>query len=257
MQKLLRSLLLLVGTANLLFAVGFFTRMSWAITLWPWPEGRLTYIFIASILAAIGAAVLWIAVAREWAALAPGSLNLLIMLGGIGGFLFSLSAQAEWSYLRPFAVAFALLAVFNLLLFLAAWRYSPPEPQPTPWPVLVSFILFTAVLIWVGISLIRQTPGIMPWPLSPESSVIIGWIFFGDAFYFLYALLRPSWPFSRAQLWSFLAYDLVLIGPLVAHIRTVPPELLDNLLIYIAILIYSGGLAIYYLFLNRATRVLL
>jgi hypothetical protein len=67
--------------------------------------------------------------------------------------------------------------------------------------------------------------------------------------------LRPSWPFSRAQLWSFLAYDLVLIGPLVAHIRAVPPELLSNLLIYIAILVYSGGLAIYYLFLNRATRV--
>jgi hypothetical protein len=194
-------------------------------------------------------------IAREWAALAPGSLNLLVMLGGIGGFLFSLSAQAEWSHLRPFAVAFALLAVFNLLLFLATWRYSPSERQPTPRPVLVSFILFAAILAWVGIALIRQTPGVMPWPLTPESSVIIGWIFFGDAFYFFYALLRPSWPFSRAQLWSFLAYDMVLISPLVAHIRVVQPELLSNLLVYIAILIYSGGLAVYYLFLNRTTRV--
>jgi hypothetical protein len=255
MQKLLRSLLLLAGLANFVFAVGFFTRTSWALNLWPWPEGRLTYIFIASILAAIGAAVLWIALAPEWAALAPGSLNLLVMMGGIGAFLFSMSAQAEWSHLRPFAGAFALLAVFNLLLFMASWRYSPSERQPTPRPVLVSFILFTVVLIWVGISLIRQTPGVMPWPLRPESSVVIGWIFFADAFYFFYALLRRSWPYSRAQLWSFLAYDLVLIGPLVAHTRTVQPELLANLLIYIAILVYSGGLAIYYLFLNRITRV--
>lgn len=254
-ERIFRLLLFFVGASNFILAVGFFFRAEWATGLWPWPDGRLTYIFIASMLAAVGAAVLWIAVARDWAALAPGALNLLVMMGGIGGFLFSLSAQGEWGHLRPYAVAMILLALFNLLLFWLARNYTPPERLLTPRPVFISYILFTAVLLLVGVALIRQTPNIMPWPLKAETATIIGWIFFADAFYFLYALLRPLWPFSRAQLWSFLAYDLVLIGPLAAHIPAVQPELLVNLLVYLAILVFSGGLAIYYLFLHKATRV--
>ena len=61
--------------------------------------------------------------------------------------------------------------------------------------------------------------------------------------------------YARAQLWSFLVYDLVLIMPFLAHFAVVKPELLPSLLIYTAVLIGSGAMASYYLFVNKATRV--
>jgi hypothetical protein len=151
-------------------------------------------------------------------------------------------------------VGCGLFAVFNLWLFLWSRRLPVAETQPTPRLVSISYAAFAAVLILVGGALVLKTPNVFPWPLKPETSVVFGWIFIGDAFYFLHALLRRTWQSARAQLWSFLAYDLVLIGPFLAHLAVVKPELLTSLLVYMAVLVYSGGLAIYYLFINRATR---
>jgi len=50
-----------------LFALvsGFLVQAPWATGLWPWPAKPLSYIFIASILAAIAVPVLWIALTGE------------------------------------------------------------------------------------------------------------------------------------------------------------------------------------------------
>ncbi|MFT3890440.1 MAG: hypothetical protein QM730_02300 [Anaerolineales bacterium] len=94
----------------------------------------------------------------------------------------------------------------------------------------------------------------LPLDLNPDSSIIFGCIFLGDAFYFLYGLLRPNWGNACGQLLSFLAYDLVLIVPFVLLINTVKPGHMLNLIVYIAVLVYSGGLAVYYLFVHPQTR---
>jgi hypothetical protein len=91
--------------------------------------------------------------------------------------------------------------------------------------------------------------------LNPNSSTIFGCIFIGDAFYFLYGLFRPRWQNARGQLLSFLAYDLVLILPFLALFNAVKPEHLVSLIVYVSILIYSGALAVYFLFLNPPTRL--
>ena len=96
---------------------------------------------------------------------------------------------------------------------------------------------------------------IFPWALDPKSSVVFGCIFLGDAFYFLYGLFRPRWHNALGQLLSFLAYDLVLIFPFLALFKTVKPEYQLNLIVYVAVLLYSGALAVYYLFINTGTRV--
>jgi hypothetical protein len=86
----------------------------------------------------------------------------------------------------------------------------------------------------------------------------------------MYALIRPQWNNARAQLWSFLAYDLVLLGPFVIRLLKIaglpvdqlmgyevklpPPELWRNLLVYTLVLLYSAGLGIYYLLINPQTR---
>jgi hypothetical protein len=85
--------------------------------------------------------------------------------------------------------------------------------------------------------------------------VIFGCIFLGDAFYFLYGMFRPQWHNALGQLLSFLAYDLVLIIPFIGLLNTVKPERYVNLVVYLAVLLYSAGLAIYYLFINTQTRL--
>jgi hypothetical protein len=46
----------------------------------------------------------------------------------------------------------------------------------------------------------------------------------------------------------------VLIVPFLGLLNTVKPERFINLVVYTAVLIYSGGLAVYYLFINPQTR---
>jgi hypothetical protein len=95
---------------------------------------------------------------------------------------------------------------------------------------------------------------IFPWAVKPDTSVLFGSIFVGDAFYFLYGLLYPRWHNALGQLLSFLAYDVVLIISFLQLFGNIKPEFIASLILYIVVLLYSGGLAIYYLFISPATR---
>jgi len=103
--------------------------------------------------------------------------------------------------------------------------------------------------------LLFQIPNAFAWKLIPTSSALIGCFFLAASCYFLYGLLRPSWQNACGQLWAFLAYDLVLIIPFLLRFASVSPERLPSLLINTAVLVYSGALALYYLFVNKATRM--
>ena len=118
-----------------------------------------------------------------------------------------------------------------------------------------SFVVFIIALLIVSIQLIFQVPNVIPWAITPELSVVIGWMFLGAAAYFVYALLRPSWNNSAGQLAGFLAYDVVLIVPFLQRLPTVAPQSQAGLIVYTAVVVYSGLLAFYYLFISKATRV--
>jgi hypothetical protein len=146
-----------------------------------------------------------------------------------------------------------LIAAASGIAFFWSRRIPLHDSRPTPLPVRVSFGIFAAALILTGGALVFRTP-VFPWELNPDSSVIFGCIFIGDAFYFLHAFFYPRWHNALGQLLSFLAYDLVLIGPFLALFRTVEPEHQVSLIVYVAVLLYSGGLAVYYLFIHPQTR---
>jgi hypothetical protein len=124
-------------------------------------------------------------------------------------------------------------------------------PRPVRW----SFMFFVIALILAGGALVLKTPNILPWRLTPELSVVCGWIFIGAATYFAYSLLRPSWHNTVGQLAGFLAYDVILIVPFLQRLPTIAPEFQISLIFYTIVVTYSGLLAIYYLFLNSATRI--
>lgn len=255
MNRLVRIIQVVAGSLALVLAVGFFLQTSWALSIWPWPTSRLSNIFISSIMAAIGAPVVWIGLSGEEAAVTGGALNLGVTY--LGGAIFSFQSYARAAS-RPvlvFGIACAALAALCIGLIVWSLRLDFADSRPLPVLVRISFAVFCVTLVLVGGALVLKRPRIFPWPLSDEQSVLYGWIFLGAACYFLYAVLKPGWGNAQGQLLGFLAYDLVLIVPFIQHFATVTPDLRLSLTVYTSVVVYSGLLAAFYLFANPATRL--
>jgi hypothetical protein len=250
----LRIALTVSGLLGIVVAGGFFAQVTWATTLWPWPVAPLSYAFIASILAAIAIPVLWIAVSGETAAMLGGAANLAVMYAGMFVYVLTIAGDAGEPQLWPYAVVFAVAGAISAVAIARtrhdAWR----DPRPTPAPVRRSFAAFAVILTAVGIALICRAD-IFPWTLPSESSVMFGLVYLGAAVYFLYGVLRPHWANAVGQLAGFLAYDLVLLAPFLEHFGVAQGGNLISLVVYVALVLYSGGLAAYYLFVHEATRV--
>jgi hypothetical protein len=251
-MSLIRTLTLVGGLVILALAVGFIFQVPLALSLWPWPDGPLAHLFIGSILAAVSAAAFWIGGTGELGALPAGALNVLVIAATTSVYFFQLAWQGRPNML-PFGSAALFMALTGGAVFLWSRRLPLGDPRPTPMLVRISFGIFIASLFLAGGALIFRAP-IFPWPLNPDTSIVFGCIFLGDAFYFLYGLLRPRWHNAMGQLLSFLAYDLVLIVPYLKLFQTVKPEHLLNLGVYVAVLLYSGAIAVYYLFIHPKTR---
>lgn len=254
MRLIARTLLVVGGIGMIILAIGFFFQMEWATNYWMWKDGPLSLTFVAAMQMAIAGAMIWIAISNQISALAAGALNLIVMLSGSAWYLFQRSDEPEMGYLAGYAVAFLIFAVFNLFLFIYCFGLPVLDKRPLPGMVRFSFVIYVLLLLVLGISLLRRPEVLFPWPLNPDTSVLFGWMFIGDAAYFLFAILFPVWANGKAPLWSFLLYDLVLIGPFLNHFQYVKPEHRSSLTVYTLVLIYSALVSIYYLFINRQSR---
>ncbi len=252
-MKLLRGITIVGGLVIFIFAFGYIFQLPFAVTTWPWEDGRYSFLFVGSILAAISAAALWVGWTGEFGALPAGALNIFVIAITTSIYFFKLVSQGR-SDLTLYGLLSALSAVVSLIAIFWSLRIPLKDSRPMPKLVRTSFWIFIASLLLAGGALILQVP-IFPWALNPDTSVIFGCIFLGDAFYFLYGMFRPQWHNALGQLLSFLAYDLVLIIPFIGLLNTVKPERYVNLVVYLAVLLYSAGLAIYYLFINTQTRL--
>jgi len=96
---------------------------------------------------------------------------------------------------------------------------------------------------------------VLPWDAPREVTIIYGWAFLGSAVYFIYGLIYPKWSNAAGQLLGTLAYDLVLIGPLIGHFSHIDQERRINLIIYTAAVVYSAAVAVFYLFIHPPTRL--
>ena len=242
------------GVAALVLAAAFCLRWGWATDLWPWPDSRLSFIFIGSILAAIAVPLLWIAISGELAAVAAGGIDLGVMYGGMTVYVLALLGDPGQPDLAPYAAVFGAGALASLAAWRAGSRIALVDRRPMPAPVRVSFAVLAAILIPAGTGLVLQED-VFPWPLRDESSVMFGLVFLGAAVYFLHGVAYPSRANAIGQLAGFLAYDLILIGPFLGHFGKAEGGDLTSLVVYTAVIVYSGALAVYYLFVHRATRL--
>jgi hypothetical protein len=251
-----RYFMLLIVFVQIIAAAAILLRVPFVLELWQFPNTTpLSFMFIASIFAVAAASTLWCLFAKEDGALAGIGLDYLVILTPLALFSFQVGSSTGSNGLIVYGVSCVLGALFGLYL-LQQTRNIPITPTP-PMPALVriSFIVFVIALIIAGGALVLKTPNILPWSVTPELSVVCGWMFIGAAAYFAYAVLRPSWHNAAGQLAGFLAYDVVLILPFLQRLPTIAPELRLSLYIYTAVVTYSGLLAIYYLFINRGTRI--
>ena len=256
MAKVMRYALLFICAIQFLLAVAFFMQLPLAVSLWPFPGTTpLTFIFISSIFAAAAASTLWAAATENYGALAGIGLDYLAILLPVSILSFQLGASSGNSQMTGYGIACVFGALFGLGLVLWSSRIPIDRTRPVPNFVRWSFVIFIVALLIVSTRLILKAPNAIPWTITPELSVVIGWMFFGAALYFVYALLRPGWLNAAGQLAGFLAYDVVLIVPFLTRLPTTSPENLPGLIIYTGVVIYSGLLAIYYLFIHKATRL--
>lgn len=254
MDRAFRFVLFAVSVVQIAFALAFALQLPVITQGWPVPNtGPLSFIFIGSIFLAAAAATLWCLYVRENGALVGVVLDYIVIFVPLAIFVFQIAGGD--SGLTLLGISLAAGALFGLVVLLWSRRFPINDPRPQPRLVRVSFMFFVVTLIVVGGLLVLKVPNILPWPVSPESSVIYGWMFLGAAAYFTYSLLRPSWINTGGQLAGFLAYDVVLIGPFLTRLPTIAPDFRPNLIIYTVVVIYSGLLAIYYLFIKADTRM--
>jgi hypothetical protein len=250
----LRVGLLGICAVQFVFAIAFVWQWPLAISLWPFPGTTpLTYVLVGAFFAAAGAATLWATATGSDRALAGIGIDYVVSLTPVTVLLIQLTAESD-AFIGP-AVSCALAALFGLGLLLWSVRTPARDARPLPTPVRWSFVLFVGALVLAGVSLIAGIPNVIPWRITPELSAFIGWLFLGSAAYFAYGLLRPGWTNAAGQLIGFLAYDVALVWPLLSRFATVPPEQYLSLLIYTAVVTYSGLLAAYYLLVHRPTRI--
>ena len=256
MAKVFRYFLLMVCVVQFFFGVAFFLQWPFAVSLWPFSGTTpLTFMFISSIFAAAAASTAWAVLSGNMGALAGIGLDYLTILAPVGVYSFQLAARGGEARMALYGVACVLGALFGLGLFLWSARLPLDRSRAIPRPVRWSFVFFIVALLIVGGRLALQVPNSIPWAITPELSVVMGWMFLGAAVYFAYGLLRPAWANAAGQLVGFLAYDLVLIVAFLSRLPATSPENRLGLTIYTAVVALSGLLAIYYLFLNGATRL--
>jgi hypothetical protein len=256
MNRYLSLAMIVSGVALLLLGLGFLLQLSWVTWVWPWTIANpLSYTFLASICAAIAAPIIWIGLKRETAAMAGGAINLFVTGAAMAVFCFQLyAADNSRQGILIFAIVSAVFALTCIWLFWTSYKLPFVDEKPMPTMVRFSFAFFALALLLTGGALVLKTPNIFPWNLTEELRVMYGWIFLGAMCYFIYAVYKPKWSNAQGQLLGFLAYDLVLIVPFLLHFRDVAPEHVLSLIIYIGVLLYSGALAVWFLFINKETR---
>ena len=246
-----RGLLVLAGLATLVGAVGFLLGWRDVTRIWPFLGYGLVPVFLASILAAIAAPVIWIGLSGEFAALRGGAANLLVSGGGIAAYGLSQSWGDPAGRVQIFAIIHLSVAMVAFLLLVVSQGIGWRDDRPTPPIVRIAFGIFGLGLVTTGTSLVLRQD-VFPWPLDDNTSIVYGLIFLGAAVYFAYGLWRPVWGNAKGQLAGFLAYDIVLIVPF-ARLWFSSPSV--SLAIYLAVIAGSAVLSIWYLALSPRYRL--
>ena len=237
--------LLLAVVIVLVVATGVLVvQPPWLNDIWPFAGTTpMTYYFVASILLAGAASIAWCLYANEPGALVGVGVDGFTIFLPMTAFVLIAGLSRGDTALTISAVGAAAVAFSGAGLALWARQFPIRDTRPTPLIARVSMGLFAVLLVPAGVALVAGT-SFLPWPVTDDLSVVVGLFFVGAAAYFAYGVARPIIGNSFGQLLGFLAYDLVLIAPFLVRLPTIQPEFRTSLYIYVAVVLYSGLVAL-------------
>jgi hypothetical protein len=255
-DRRVRALLLASAGVQAVLALMWVLQVPLVTGLLPLPDrSPLTNILIGSFLFAAAGSIAACLYARSDRALAALGLEYTAIFAPLAVLSFARVVGGAAGNVAIFGVVCVAVAVVGLGLLRWSLTHAWSDPRPIPPQVRRAFFLFVAAFVIRGVLLIVQVPSILPWEVAPELSTFLGCMFVGGAAFFVYGLVDPRWENARAQLAAFLAYDAVLILPLIAQLPTVEDRFRLSLVLNVAFVIISGLLTSYYLFVNPGTRL--
>jgi hypothetical protein len=252
----MRVVLGVVAVGQALLAIGFLLHADAVTDLWPFPgTSPLSETFVGSILLAASASTGWCLLLRSDRAFVGVALDYLAILVPLVVVTAVRLVDDGGADLVGFGAMCLVSLVFGAVLLRVAARRPWRSEQRTPALVRWSFAAFVAALVVVGGMLVVRVENVMPWPVTPELSTMFGFMFLGAAVYFAYGVADPHWENAAPQLAGFLAYDVVLVGPFLERLPSIPEQFERSLWIYLAVIGYSALLAAWFLLLDPRTRV--
>lgn len=218
-RQAMRAFCIAIVLIQIPVGVGLYLQAEWATALWPLPAVRMTYIFLASMVATTAVVTIWPVLRRELGMLIAPAINLALATSAIGLYLLWLAFRREDGGLVIPGVAFTAFGMVWVAIGLWAWRVPVRDTRSLPGIVRVIFVGFCALLVVTGIPLLFQVDGVFPWDISPDNSTVAGVAFLSAAVLFAVIIARPLWVFGEMALASFLAYDVVLAFPYLDFFR--------------------------------------
>lgn len=265
-DRAVRRALLAVALVQAVVGILFALQVPWATALFPFP-GRtpLSNAFVGSIFLAGAASTLWCLLTRADRGFAGVAIDYITIFVPVT--VIALASAFGGGGLGQGLFGMATVAGIVVGAMLLRWALTHPwrDTRPTPRPVRIAFAIFVVALIVASSLLILQVPRVLPWYVTPQLSTLYGLMFLGAAAYFVFGIAVPVWENAGGQLAGFLAYDIVLVWPLLAELFTgggggysddAPGEALPlNLAIYAVVVIGSGLLAAWYLLIRPETAI--
>jgi hypothetical protein len=263
-----RLIALMLAILLLAASVASYARVESARDVWPWRDQAMTDRFVAAYLVAFAGSLLWVVVTGELAAFAGIAVTVGVNALGMAIYLGYKATLGGSGGLTLHVLAMIGLLGVAVLVFRRFGSLKPKRLIATPKPIMIGMVVYPIVLLSAAVRLILQQRNVFPWDPRPEWSTIIGLGLVGSAAFFAYGAFRTGWTHAGAQFAGFLAYDLVLIFPYVRMLRegdgssgsslygssgsTVNEGPLTLFLVAIGT---SALLAVWYLFIDRETRI--
>ena len=242
------------GVFFIALALGFAFGVPWVTALWRWLEAPIANGYFAAILASFGAGSLLLAWSGEWRAATGGTAALIITCLGFAAHAAVRSALGADDALMIHAAVLAFVAALAASTLLTSMKSDLSDTRSVPRGLRHFFLVFSLLVLACGIALLVGAPGIMPWELAVQTSLLIGWIFVGLSVEYAYVALRGKLPDARILLVGFLVYGAMFVLPLLQYIGAVEPDYLLSLIANVGVLVLSMPLAIFYLTIARAMR---
>ncbi|QBR82900.1 hypothetical protein E3983_00110 [Legionella israelensis] len=215
-----RTVLYLFSIALYVLGILLISQQDWLASVWIWPDAPwFSDVFMTSVIFAAATAYSVCATNGKLRPLYAISISSIVTITGITFYyyMFSASPNPETQMIRGWGV-FLLMSLFiNIWFFIVSYNadFESKEPFPTSLKWFLSFVMLInlqkSFLLIAGIKSFA-------WEISLSMAVVYGWTLFGGLIFVILVLLEPYWENVWPLFVALIAYDLVLIGPIIFSI---------------------------------------